>query len=252
MQIHFHQLSRTLAASPSGGRTGTTLPPGQRWVEGFPRFGINLSRPPPAVPSDPVIDVTGPLIEPLTLAVEELATLPRSTVTADFHCVAGWSAADLRWDGVAFRTLYGMRIEPFVPPDVTITHLTFRGLDGFSSVATMDDVLGDDVLLADTLEGRPLTGDHGAPVRLVSPRQYGYMSIKHLCHITLHTSPPRRGRPRSLRQALVRLIKPHPRARVWEEERHPDAPSWIVRPIYHTLRHAIMWFNTGRQRQRSG
>ena len=29
-----------------------TLPPGQHAIEGFPRFGTHLHRPPPAVPTD--------------------------------------------------------------------------------------------------------------------------------------------------------------------------------------------------------
>lgn len=232
-------------------RPGGTLPPGQQWVEGFPRFGYHLTDPPPAVPAAPVIAVGGALRAPATLAVADLADLPRTTVTADFHCVSGWSAANLRWDGVAFRTLYETRIAPGVVPGVQITHVTFRGLDGVSAVTTLDDVLADDVLIADTLDGQPLTADHGYPVRLVSPRQYGYVNIKHLCRITLHAGPPPgRRRPRSLTEALQRLLAPHLRARVWEEERHRVLPSWIVRPTYHTIRHAIMW-RTARRRERT-
>ena len=245
MRIPRHTPARM---ATTGGGTSGTLPPGQRWVEGFPRFGYHLTEPPPAVPADPVIDVRGALMAPLALAVGELANLTRTTVTADFHCVSGWSAAHLRWDGVAFRTLYETWIAPGVAPGVEITHVTFRGLDGVRAVATLEDVLAEDVLIADTLDGQPLTGDHGAPVRLVSPRQYGFVSIKHLCRITLHAGPPpRRRRPRSLPEALGRLLAPHPRARVWEEERHGVIPSWIVRPAYHALRRVILW-RTARQR----
>ena len=55
---------------------------------------------------------------------------------------------------------------------------------------TIEDALGDDVLIAEHLDGRPLDGDHGAPVRLVSPSQYGFISTKHLCRIELHTAEP--------------------------------------------------------------
>jgi DMSO/TMAO reductase YedYZ molybdopterin-dependent catalytic subunit len=115
----------------------------------------------------------------------------------------------------------------------------------------LEDLLAEDVLIADTLNGQPLTGDHGAPVRLVSPRQYGYVSIKHLCRITLHTRSPRRRRPRSLPEAFGCLLAPHPRARVWDEERHRVIPARIVRPTYDALRRFILW-RTARQRdQRS-
>jgi DMSO/TMAO reductase YedYZ molybdopterin-dependent catalytic subunit len=251
MQIRIPRPTPARMAS-TGGRPSGTLPPGQRRAEGFPRFGYHLTEPPPAVPADPVIDVGGALIAPVALAVRELADLPRTTVTADFHCVSGWSTAHLRWDGVAFRTLYETRIAPGVTPGVEITHITLGGLDGVRAVATLEDLLAEDVIIADTLDGQPLTGDHGAPVRLVSPSQYGYVSIKHLCRITLHAGPPPRSRrPRSLPEALGRLLAPHPRARVWEEERHRVIPARIVRPTYHALRRFILW-RTARQRdQRS-
>src|SRR5439155_17297857 len=93
-----------------------------------------------------------------------------------------------------------------------------------------------DVLIAERLDGRPLDGDHGAPARLVSPDQYGFVSTKHLCRIELHTAPPRENyHPSPIIQLGLRGVKPHPRARVWEEERHRHLPAWSVRPIYRLL-----------------
>lgn len=88
-----------------------TLPPGQHPVEAFPRFGTHLYRPPPTVPVEPVIEISGPVKASFALPLAELATLPRRELTADFHCVAGWSATNLRWEGVAFETFYRMIIE---------------------------------------------------------------------------------------------------------------------------------------------
>ena len=110
-----------------------TLPPGQIRVEGFPRFGAHLHRPPPAVPTDPAIEITGAVAESFALPVAELKTLPRRELTADFHCVAGWSATDLRWEGVAFETLYRTIIEPALQPGASLTHVVFHGLDGYRS-----------------------------------------------------------------------------------------------------------------------
>lgn len=208
--------------------TVATLPPGQRPVEGFPRFGADLSRPPPAVPVDPVIEIRGAVIEPFELPLAMLATLPRHELTADFHCVAGWSATDLRWEGVSFETFYRAVIEPALAPGTSVTHLVFRGLDGWRAAVSIEDALGEDVLLAEHLDGRPLDGDHGAPVRLVSPKQYGYINTKHLCRIEVHTAAPRNVQ----RSPVMRLLAPHPRARVWEEERHRYLPWWTVRHVY--------------------
>ncbi|MDG4859906.1 molybdopterin-dependent oxidoreductase [Streptomyces sp. T-3] len=205
-----------------------TLPPGQRAVDGFPRFGTHLHHPPPAVPVDPVIKIGGALVEAVTLPVTDLAKLPQRELTADFHCVAGWSATGLRWEGVAFETLYGAHIEPQLAQGAVISHVVFAGLDGYRSIALLEDALADDVLIADRLDGRPLDSDHGAPVRLVSPSQYGFVSTKHLCRIEVHTSrPPDPDR--------FSPIAGHHRARVWKEERHRHLPGRAVRPVYRAL-----------------
>ncbi|MFD4352048.1 molybdopterin-dependent oxidoreductase [Nocardia sp. NPDC058519] len=205
-----------------------TLPPGQRAIDGFPRFGTHLHHPPPPVPATPVIEVGGAVTQPFTLSMTDLAQLPRSEVKADFHCVAGWSATDLRWEGIPFATLYRTRVEPLLAPGTSISHVVFEGLDGYLSVALLEDALADDVLIADRLDGQPLTSDHGAPVRLVSPGQYGFVNTKHLCRIEFHTSAPADPDKWS-------PLAAHHRARVWQEERHRYLPGRVVRPIYHAL-----------------
>ena len=219
-------------------RTGA-LPPGQRRVDGFPRFGTHVQRPPPAVPATPMIEVDGAVTRPFALPLAELATLPRRAMTADFHCVAGWSATGLRWEGVAFEQLYRAVLEPALRPGAVVTHVVLGGLDGYRSVLSLEDALAEDVLVADRLDGRPLDGNHGAPARLVSPAQYGYVSTKHLCRTELRTTGPRMnfGASSSLVRTLMRppLFSRHPRSRVWEEERNGALPNWFVRPVYRLL-----------------
>ena len=221
------------------------LPPGQRRVDGFPRFGTHLHRPPPQVPHDPVIEIVGAATERQTVRVADLASLPRVVRDADFHCVAGWSATGLRWEGVAFATFYEQLVEPALTPGTGVTHLVFGGLDGFESAVVLDDALADDVLVADRLDGQPLDGDHGAPARFVSPSQYGYMSTKHLCRIEVRTSPPRLhslGAATTVARWGLRslLFGRHPRARVWEEERLPSVPATLLRPLYRAITPPIM------------
>jgi DMSO/TMAO reductase YedYZ molybdopterin-dependent catalytic subunit len=203
------------------------LPPGQRRVEGFPRFGSHLYRPAPAVPVNPIIEIRGAVTEWFDLPLATLSTLPRRQLAADFHCVAGWSATDLQWEGVSFERLYRALIEPALVPGAVITHVVCRGLDGWESVMTIEDAMAEDVLIAENLNGRPLDGDHGAPVRLVSPSQYGYFSVKHLSRIEVLTDLPHRSENF--------LLRSHPRGRVWAEERHGGLAGWLVRPVYRTL-----------------
>ncbi len=217
-------------------RLDVTLPPGQHFVSGFPRFGTHLDRPPPAVPTDAMIEISGAITQSVAFPLADLATLPRRKLTADFHCVAGWSATNLHWEGVAFKTFYRTIIEPSLPPDISVTHVVFQGLDGYRSFVSIEDALADDVLIAEHLNGQPLDSDHGAPARLVSPNQYGFVSTKHLCRIEIHTAEPEEHyHPSSIVQMGLQLVKPHRRARVWHEERHRYLPAWLARPIYRLV-----------------
>lgn len=205
------------------------LPPGQRKVDGFPRFGTHLHRPPPEIPPNPAIRITGAIGDPVTVARTDLDDLPQVRRTADFHCVAGWSATGLRWEGVSFPHFYRTLIEPRLAPGTAVTHLVFRGWDRIGAIVCLEDALADDVLIATGLDGQPLTPAHGAPMRLVSPSQYGFNSIKHLRTIEIHTSRPRDDHPYTV------LTRGHPRARVWWEERHEWFPAAVMRPIYRPL-----------------
>lgn len=209
-----------------------TLPPGQRRVDGFPRFGTHLHRPPPPVPEDPVIAISGALRTAAEVRLADLSQLPRNEVVADFHCVAGWTATDLRWEGVRFADFYHRFVEPALEPGITVTHLAFEGMDGVASVVELRDALADDVLLADRLNGRPLDGDHGAPIRLVSPAQYGHMSIKHLRVVEVCSELPTHRLGVGI---LDRVLEAHPRARVWHEERHRRIAGRLLRPFYRAV-----------------
>lgn len=217
-------------------RTAAGLPPGQRAIDGFPRFGTHLHRPPPALGTDPAIEITGLGALDRAVPVATLTALPRRELTADFHCVSGWSATNLHWEGVPFAAFFAEIVAPLIHPRIAITHLVFEGLDGHRSIVTIEDALDDEVMIADRLDGVPLDADHGAPARLVSPRQYGFISTKHLCRIELHTAePPRRYHSSRLIRASMALAQPHPRARVSEEERHRYLPAGVLRPLYTRL-----------------
>jgi DMSO/TMAO reductase YedYZ molybdopterin-dependent catalytic subunit len=214
------------------------LPPGQRAGAGFPRFGTHLHRPPPPVPADPALEIAGVAAVPLT----ELSALPRREVLADFHCVAGWSATGLRWEGVPFAAVHERFIAPATP-----SHFVFAGLDGAWSFMTREDALADNVLLADTLDGEPLGGDHGAPLRLVAPDHYGFVNTKHLCRIELCDAEPAAGYGTATAAARrgLQLIwfKRHPRARVWQEERHRHLPAPVLRLVGRAISRPLRWLS---------
>jgi DMSO/TMAO reductase YedYZ molybdopterin-dependent catalytic subunit len=220
-----------------------SLPPGQRTSGNFPRFGIPFWEPPPPIAQPALIRVAGAVAHHLEVPVSRLAELKRRDILADFHCVTGWTVPRLQWGGVSFRTFYESVIVPEAGPEPGVSHILFEGADGFRATLALEDALDDDVLLADQLGGTALDSDHGAPVRLVSPKQYAYKSTKHLCCIELHTREPSDGYRKGVRRRFLKwLVTPHPRARVSEEERHRYLPAWVVRGIYRkVLRPLWLW-----------
>ncbi|MHA6625485.1 molybdopterin-dependent oxidoreductase [Pseudonocardia sichuanensis] len=214
------------SAPPAG------LPPGQRLRRDFPRFGVPFPSRPQA-PAVAELAVTGAVEHELRLPLAELFdALPRVSRTADFHCVATWSATGLQWSGVSFRQFWEQVVVPRCGPTGAVAVIA-HGDDGVTAVLDMRDALADDVLLADRLDGRPLDDDHGAPLRLVSPAQYGYKNIKHLVALEATRTFPRPGR----------VLGEHPRARVALEERDPYLNARTYRLIGRALTPLIAWLS---------
>jgi DMSO/TMAO reductase YedYZ molybdopterin-dependent catalytic subunit len=171
--------------------------------------------------------VVGDVEHELTI-LDALQGLPRVEQVSDFHCVTTWSRRSLRWGGVRFVDFFERVVVPRARPQPNASFLIFRGQDGARTSLLLEDLLVPDVLLADTLDGSPLTVEHGAPLRLVAPAQYGYKSVKHLSRIEF-----RRGYE-GYRPTAFRFMD-HPRARVALEERGRWVPGWLLRHLYRPL-----------------
>ena len=205
------------------------LPPGQRARADFPRFGLlPFAERFPARPDRIGLRIVGALRCEIELRAAALARLPRVEQLSDFHCVTTWSHRALHWSGVRFRDLHAQLIQPLAGPAADAGWVILRGQDGARTSLPLADLLGDDVLLADRLNGEPLCLAHGAPLRLVAPAHYGYKSIKHLCRIEF------RRDLHGYRPAAFRFME-HPRARVALEERGQGLPGWLLRGLYRPL-----------------
>jgi len=147
------------------------LPPGQRLSKKLQRLDLGVI--PRVAPDTWELRVTGAVESPLRFSLDEFRTLPRLAVTRDFSCVTGWTRLDCAWEGVAFRTLTAM-----AKPRPSATSVWFECGEGYTTSLRLADLMRDDVLLADTLDGTPLTEEHGGPVRLVVPHKYGWKSAK--------------------------------------------------------------------------
>ncbi len=204
------------------------LPPGQRERSSFPRFGLTqFARRFPAETSRIDLDILGGVEHELHLR-DALAGLPPVEQISDFHCVTTWSYRSLRWGGVRFVDFYERVIVPNAGPRAEATLVALRGQDGARTGMSLIDLLSPDVLLANTLDGKPLSIAHGAPLRLIAPQHYGYKSVKHLCRMEFTTEAA------GYRVSGLRFMD-HPRARVALEERGRVVPGWLLRYLYRPL-----------------
>ena len=222
--------SRTLSVMPSDDTfaEAVPLPPGQRALAEFPRFGVIEFARRPLRSTDTRVEISGALHTPVMLTAIELASLPRVTIAADFHCAAGWSHRSVHWTGFRLRDIWDRFIAPHALTSGELGLAVLRCQDGYRTALHVADLLAPDVLLADGLDGQPLSIEHGAPLRLVAPVHYGYKSAKHLSGIEL------RADARDYRPLLPRLLD-HPRARVAHEERGQLLPGWLLRYLFRPL-----------------
>jgi len=153
------------------------MPPGQHKAVGWPRLDLGII--PPFDPKTWTLKVDGLVERPTTLTWEQFVALPTVSVTADFHCVTGWSTFDNDWEGVGFRAIVDL-----VRPRPGARSVVVTCGDGYTTNLPLEVLLDDDVLLADRHGGRPLTLEHGAPVRLVVPKKYAWKSAKWVRQIT--------------------------------------------------------------------
>jgi DMSO/TMAO reductase YedYZ molybdopterin-dependent catalytic subunit len=204
------------------------MPPGQRERQDFPRFGIDkFATRFPKDAATACLQIAGEVANPLVLD-NPLAGLPRVEQVSDFHCVTTWSKRGLHWGGVRFSVFYEQVLLPRARPDPKATVFILGAQDGARTTLLLEDLLAVDVMLADTLDGQPLTVEHGAPLRLVAPMQYGYKSMKHLSRLSLHVDDT------TFRPSAFRFMD-HPRARVMLEERGRVFPGWFLRRLYRPL-----------------
>jgi DMSO/TMAO reductase YedYZ molybdopterin-dependent catalytic subunit len=117
------------------------------------------------------VEIGGEVENPVSLNWNAILELPRVQSVSDFHCVEGWSVLDCKWEGILFS-----QIVKLAKPKLTSKFVTFECADGYTTSFSVDELSGDDVLLAYGLNDKPLEEGIGFPLRLVVPHKYGYKS----------------------------------------------------------------------------
>jgi DMSO/TMAO reductase YedYZ molybdopterin-dependent catalytic subunit len=158
---------------PADPALANRLPPGQSLTRNFPVLHYG---PVPRVDLKTwTFRLYGLVEAPLTVNWEQFQQLPRKAVTLDIHCVTRWSKLDTSWEGVDVEALL-TNVRPNERARFVVAECEY----GFTTSVPLDIFASDQTLLADTYDGKPLTPEHGYPVRMLIPGKYFWKSAKWL------------------------------------------------------------------------
>jgi DMSO/TMAO reductase YedYZ molybdopterin-dependent catalytic subunit len=124
----------------------------------------------------------------LFITLDEIKTLPKTTIVFDFKCIEGWSQV-IRWAGVRFSDFASkyhldvqtqMKYAGLLTPDSQY----YVGID-------IPSLMHPQTLLCYEMNGKTLPMNQGYPLRLIIPVKYGIKHLKRIGTINFsNTRPP--------------------------------------------------------------
>ena len=178
-KIAIAQKSKTQGNAAGKVNANTRVPAGQTEVKNFPSLDLGIL--PDINKTNWKLRVYGLVENELNLDWDAFQALPQITDVSDFHCVTRWTRLDMDWVGVKAQQLLMLAV-----PLQTAKYVTLHGYDGYTTNLPLEALLDDDVMIAHSVLGYPLTTAHGGPVRMIVPKRYAWKGAKWLKAIELH------------------------------------------------------------------
>ncbi len=148
-----------------------TVPPGQKVVENWPVLDLGIQ--PDILLSNWNLTISGLVKNPVMFTWEMFINLPQVEDTSDFHCVTGWSKLNNRWRGVRFRDIADhCQVLP------SAKYVFIKAFDSYTTNLPLEEAMKSDVLLVYLWEGKPISKEHGGPVRMITPQLYAWKGAK--------------------------------------------------------------------------
>ena len=149
------------------------LPPGQHPTSGFPV--LHQGPIPTFNPSTWDFRIWGAVEEAITWTWDQVMALPRTQVQMDLHCVTTWSKLGTVWEGIPIKKLVQ---EGFIKPKPEARFIMQHAAFGYTTNLPLEVALQDNFLIATHYDGKPLTPEHGYPLRGVIGSIPGREDIK--------------------------------------------------------------------------
>ena len=151
----------------------------------LPRYFISRTMPLPPDPAAWRLVVDGLVERPLSLSLDDLIAMPRVSYTVKHHCVEGWSAI-ASWHGVPVSAIVER-----CRPRRNARFIEFTSFDaGYWNGWDLASAMHPQTILAYGMNDNPLSGMHGAPLRLYAPTKLGYKMTKYLLGMTFTDRRP--------------------------------------------------------------
>jgi DMSO/TMAO reductase YedYZ molybdopterin-dependent catalytic subunit len=122
------------------------------------------------------------------LSFDELLALPRTVRYVTLRCISNTLQSDLM--GTAAFSGFGLAQivdRTKLPP--SIVEVAVIGSDGHGDSFPLDYAFSDEALFALGMNGKTLDRTHGFPLRLLSPRYYGFKNVKWISEIAFVSKP---------------------------------------------------------------
>ena len=155
------------------------LPPGQ-YDAGSDWPVLTAEVTPRLDPERWTMTVDGLVTNTHTWSWQDMHALPQSVYEGDIHCVTTWSKLATSFGGVSLDLLFEA-----VRPKPEATHVLATSTTGYTTNLPLSHLTGGQAWIAWTHEGKPLTREHGGPVRLLVPHLYFWKSAKWVTRLTL-------------------------------------------------------------------
>lgn len=133
------------------------------------------------------LEVAGAVQKPGSFTLSQVQALPRYQQNTRHVCVEGWDVIG-RFGGARlsdFLTLIGA--------DTSARYLSVECADDYYETLDMATALHPQTLLCYDMYERPLTREHGAPLRLTIPTKVGYKQAKYLTSLKVSNVIERAG-----------------------------------------------------------
>ena len=156
--------------------TDDRVPPGQQLVARakWPIIGERE----PAEDSRPWrLQLAGAIQNPLTLTLDELQSLPQTSLHMDIHCVTRWSRQKMTFTGVLLADLIAQVVPKSEAKFVSFISRSTRRHSTSLAIQVAREL---QTLIAYEFDGQSLPTDHGGPIRNIVPGRYFYKSVKWL------------------------------------------------------------------------